>query len=280
MSVNYRNLSVDFQIQSVSHRRTWAETTRPGVAPIEFLMIVPVIVGFTAVMLWMARVQNRSIQVGIIAEVTAAEQSVVMTQKSTLPASGELGYLADAGELQQLVSAFFPGLSVTKGAIHGTGSLDTGEGVNNLIQPIGMVHDEHWLMSHSFESEVFAFPQNPSDQPALTFPASIQGIAPQISDLGLFRNLLQFSGKRHSINLANVNSLIKDVDEAKRQIQEAIQRIRSEIKSLEERIRRLREQIPPDWGAIRNLQRELDQKRKQEQRLLDGLRHAGHVRSN
>lgn len=248
--------------------------TRSGTAPIEFLMFIPVVVGFMAVMIWMVRVQNRAIQVGINAEVAASEQAVIQSQQAALPTSKQLGHLSAAGDFQQLVDAFVTGLSATKGVIHTSNTLDTGEGVANLIQPVGTVQDEHWLLAHSFEAEVFAFPQQPSEQRELTFPTSILGIAPQIGDLNRFRYLLQFSGQGHTMTGDSVQSLNDGVIDSQQKIRKALEEVRSKIAEIESKIRQLQNQPDPDWAAIQKLRQELDKLRQQEQKLKQGLRHA------
>lgn len=205
-------------------------------------MFIPVIAGFMAVTIWMVRVQNRAIQVGINAEAAAAEQAVIQSQQSVLTASQHLGLLPAAKEFQQLVNSFASGLKVTQGTIHATAALDTGEGVANLIQPAGTVHDEHWLLAHSFESEVFAFPQERSEQRELTFPQSIRGIAPQISDLNRFRDLLRFSGKGHSIQADYEEALRENLEESRKKILDGLQAVRSRIAEQESHLRQLESQ--------------------------------------
>ncbi len=248
---------------------------RSGVAAIEFLIYMPIFVAFVATMFWLVRVQNTALEVGILAETKAAEKAVLLAHHSQLKHSESFAATAAMAELQELVQGFSHGLGVTKGLVTGESTLDTGEGVWGTVTAVGTTQDQHTLLTHSWESDVFSFPQTKSDQAELTLPASVKGIAPKISDLAAFRALLSFDGGAAGhLGSSAINHLRKSVKQQRDNLPGKLVNLRSEIASLETELSNLLKAPVPDWTEIRRVREIIADKRQSEQKLIEAIRDA------
>ncbi len=250
-------------------------SSRRGVAPIEFLLYMPIFVAFVATMFWLARVQHIALQVGLLAETEAAEKAVLLAHHSRLQQSEGFASTAAMEELQRLVQGFSDGLDVTQGLVTGESTLDTGEGVWGAVAAVGTTQEQHALLAHSWETEVFSFPQTKSEQAELTLPASIKGIAPHVGDLDAFRTLLSFGGGASGfVGNSAIQQLRKSVEQQRDDLPGKLAELRREIAAIESELIKLLNVAEPDWGRIQRVREDIARKRQSEQQLRKAIHNA------
>lgn len=164
---------------------------RKGVAPLEYLMIIPVIASIIALLAFVARVHTKSLETGQDAELASVQKSVEMISAAQLENSISASGLASS-DLKQLVKGFRPSHSPEKGLVISvsSGSLDPAD--TKVVGDIGPIEDGHLQFGHAWDQKYFEFPQSESAQPQLTMPKAIRGIAPSITNFREFRSLLEF----------------------------------------------------------------------------------------
>lgn len=163
--------------------------SRQGVASIEYLMFMPVLIGFATATMLVVRMHHSLQTTSLAADTAAAEKAVVelrelrLAQMPTFTANPH-------PELSQLVKAFQPKLDIRAGLAIGSAEQDTGAGIEPLgIDSLGTATSATYFLASAWEDTVFAFPMARSKQRPLTFPASIRGIAPGMRSLTEFTRL-------------------------------------------------------------------------------------------
>ena len=140
---------------------------------------------------------------------------------------------------------------------------------------MGPVSDKLQFMVHDWEDAVFEFPQRASQQPQLTLPKQIRGIAPGSTDLDAFTRLQSFNGGTFGGVfgiLANVGSSLQS---AQSRISQSLDRVNQQISRTEDTLRRLRDATFPDFDAIDQAESRLRTLREHRSTLKEGQRNAG-----
>ncbi len=242
-------------MQPANHSR---QSTRLGIAPLEFIMFLPVLVGFILFMLWIYRVQGTAILTNQEAELNAIEQAVHVVTREHLLSTDQL-HPSDVKELEQLVHGFVPQLPVGSGVVTGSAERDDRAGVPMIAKPIGSLRSRHLTLTHAWESEVFNFPQSPNAQAPLTLPACLRGIAPNFGDLTAFKQLQRFQVS--SASLASVvrakEKLQQNTQNATRVVRQQLQELADQADEIQQQITTLQAQLPVDQKTIAALQQEL-----------------------
>jgi hypothetical protein len=233
---------------------------RRGVASIEFAMFVPVLVGFAAITLYVARIHHAKQLSSINANVDAIEEAVLAKERGNSP---QLPSFAgtDSQELKQLLDAFDANLVPRAGLAIGQGVQDSGEGIESLeIAAPGPAKDSIGFLCDSWEKDILTFPVTSPEQPECTLPPSIRGIAPQLSNPAVFTALLNFgvSGGQADTNSSKqatelLSQFLNAQDDAIKASIGASQRLVQVISNLEEELADLREQPEPNFDRIREL---------------------------
>lgn len=211
---------------------------RHGVAPLEVAMFLPVLVAFLVVIMYLARIHQAKQHAMLIAECQAAENAILAEatgQLANLP-----GYVGtDSPDLVQLVRAFQPGLDIKAGGIAGKGESDTGEGVFGDIPPAGTAESRIGFLSQTWESPVLAFPRSASEQPPLTLPRAIRGIAPGMSRLDPFTTLQNFASGASTSSPPSLGTLQNAQQTAVRVAESELARLDRIISELQRRLETL-----------------------------------------
>lgn len=176
-------------LRCTRHHRRSQRITRRGTAPLEFLMMLPMILSIVVFALWVYRVRNAALLAGLQAELATLEQAARIDNLHDLGSAEELS-IGSSMAFNQLVQAFHPNLSVGSGWITSVATMPTGAGAPGIGGPAGETSDSHAMLSHAFTGEVLQFPTNSSDQPPLTLPPCAGGVVPGLSGLGSFTQLL------------------------------------------------------------------------------------------
>ncbi len=242
---------------------------RRGTAPIEFVFFLPIFVCFLVVIIWITRVNNAAIQASLDAESEVVKEAALMVTQNRLPESENL-HQPTSPELANLIRGFDPTADLFGGKVAGYGERDTGEGVGQLIPAAGSAFDEQQALAHTWESELFQFPISRSEQPPLTLPSSVRGIASTITNINAFSGLLSFSGKSNSGASALVDTTKNKLGSSLPRIDAAIAQLKSDINRLEQQIRSLQNEPLSDPKWISRLQNELAAKKRQLQKLIQG----------
>ena len=226
---------------------------RAGVSSIEFAMFIPVLIAFASATMFVIRVHQAQQRSALDATMIAAEKAEKTRQ------SKQLGQLpswtgADSPDLVQLVQAFQPKLDIKAGLAVGHGEVATGGGIaGNDDLAVGPASADTEFLSHSWETDVLLFPVASDQQRPLTFPASVRGVAKQLSDLTEFTKLALVSvGGRASHSAVTVIADVPKGVSSDSQIspeglsqtqQHAIQTARRELNKLRDEILRLEQEI-------------------------------------
>ena len=213
---------------------------RLGVASIEFLMFIPVLIAFSMVTMYVIRIHQAQQVSTLDAEIQEVESEVLTVQEHRL-ASTSAWQGRVSSDLKQLVRAFQPNLDIKAGLVIGTGTHETGgtgAGSNNgVFQDAGPAENSIRLLSHAWESEVLPFPTASSEQPELTFPASVRGLAPSIRNLSLFTALKSFGYGTTSSQSSNEPPPVAQLrKEAEKSVANDLATIRQQIANLEKRL--------------------------------------------
>lgn len=162
---------------------------RSGIASIEYLMFMPILIAFAAATTFVIRIHHAQHRSSLEAETAAAEQAIVMMQKNRL--SDMPVFVGKSHpDLAQLVRGFQPKLDIKAGLSIGEAEKEVGEvGPALHAPPTGPAYSASMFLTGAWEADVLAFPASSAQQRPLTFPASIRGIAPGIRNLSEFANL-------------------------------------------------------------------------------------------
>jgi hypothetical protein len=247
-----------------------------GIAPIEFLMFLPFFVAFLLVILWVARVKNAELDAGREASVMVMAFAARMEDRDTMDARS-LGGDLDAGDLQRLVDGFQPGMELLNGFASGAGEADSGDGIQRVVEPIGPVSDKIQYMVHDWEDVVFEFPQRSSQQPQLTLPKQIRGIAPGSTNLAAFARLQSFGGGTFGGVFGILADVGSSLQSAQARISQSLDQVNRQISRTEDTLRSLRDATFPDFDAIRQAESRLRTLREQRSSLREGQRQAGNA---
>lgn len=255
-------------------RRALARHTRirRGVAPIEFLLYLPVFSVFMLVLIWVSKVRLAEMQAGYEAADQVQGEAAQSDQRNEVP-GGEAWADLRAPELRQLVDGFEPGLSLSSGGIQATGDVDSGAGVPMAISPLGSLRDFSVLMTHAWEDRVFDFPDGNGEQPQLTLPPEVSGVAVGLGDLAAFTRLRNFSGGSLASALPALGTIGQSLVEAARALQEGIRSLENSIAQIDAQLAALRSSEFPDEAQIRALEEERREQARQLSQLKKGLEH-------
>lgn len=242
---------------------------RRGLAPIEFIPFLPIFVIFLLVLMWIARVRLSEAQAGLLAEEHALASVAEHELAGNIPGEGNWDPLR-APELRALVHAFEPGLPLTSGGVREVARADSGEGVPMAVDALDPAVDFSERLVHSWEDQVFAFPQNSGQQPQLTLPAEVRGIVPQLGDLAAFKRLAEFSNAAGVGGGSALRSLGRDTRAAGDAIREGIESAEQAIATVSAQIDELRSLPFPDASQIAELEAERAQLVNQLDQLQDG----------
>lgn len=245
---------------------------REGIAPIEFLVYLPIYIVFILVTVWVARIRLAEMEAASIAAFEVQSQVAESDQHQQLPEHANWNDL-DAEALRQLVDGFHRGLSLASGSVRHKGSADTGEGVPDVIEPLGSVENVNEQLTHSWEDLVFDFPDNAGEQRQLTLPSVIRGIVPRFGDLAAFTALENFSGGSPGASLSGLGSLGRRAIQSASRIREESQKLEASIRETTQQIDMLRGEEFPDWGKIRELENKRRELTDYLAKLSKGLEH-------
>ncbi len=245
---------------------------REGIAPIEFLVYLPIYIVFILVTVWVARIRLAEMEAASIAAFEVQSQVAESDQHQQLPEHANWNDL-DAEALRQLVDGFHRGLSLASGSVRHKGSADTGEGVPDVIEPLGSVENVNEQLTHSWEDLVFDFPDNAAEQRQLTLPSVIRGIVPRFGDLAAFTALDNFSGGSSAASLSGLSSLGRRAIQSASRIREESQKLEASIRETTQQIDMLRGEEFPDWGKIRELENKRRELTDYLAKLNKGLEH-------
>lgn len=232
-------------------------SSRRGAASIEFLMFMPVLIGFAALTMYVIRILNARQISTIQAEVLAKEQEIIIAKTKRLGQT-QSWEGTDSPDLKRLIRAFQPKLDVKAGLVVGKGIEETGASIAAAGVPdAGSAENSIGFLSHAWEKEVLPFPTKKSQQPPLTFPATIRGIAPNI-DLNEFTKLASF-GMNGMSNRSTPGLVSRLVDRAKSQINRELPEIQNKIQLLGRKLLDLQNSPVPNGNEISKTQKELQE---------------------
>lgn len=244
------------------------DALRGGVASIEFIMMLPVLVTFVAVAFWAARAGKAGLQAGQAAEESTYEISVQSHELDRLKQQSALDCI-EQPELKQLVNAFVPQLKLDGGVNESQASRDGGEGVYGATRAVGEASDKDMFLSHPWESIVFAFPTHKSQQRPLTMPESMRGIAPDVVDLNEFTKLLEFDGMASAANMGNLQ---RSLNRSSSKTDDDLERVARDIDEAEDNLAELQRAQPVDYVKVNALRQEIDKLRKEQRDLQKAKR--------
>ena len=234
---------------------SFSHSSRRAVASIEFLMFMPVLIGFAALTMYVIRVLNAQQISTIQAEVLAKEQEIKIAKTRRLSQT-QSWKGTDSPDLNRLVRAFQPKLDVKAGLVVGKSIEESGASIAAAgIPDAGSAENAMGFLGHAWEKEVLPFPTQKSQQPPLTFPSTIRGIAPNI-DLNEFTKLASF-GMNGVSNGSMPGVVSRLVVRAKSQIKKELPQIQNKINVLERKLLDLQNNPMPDRNEISKTQREL-----------------------
>lgn len=160
-----------------------------GVASIEYLMFMPILLAFAAATTFVIRIHHAQHRTSLEADTAAVEKAVVMLQQQRLAAMPAFVGKPHA-DLAQLVRGFQPRLDIKAGLALGEAEKEIGEVSPALnAPPPGPAFSASMFLAGSWEADVLAFPTTSGQQRPLTFPAAIRGVAPGIRNLSEFSKL-------------------------------------------------------------------------------------------
>lgn len=253
------------------HRTAW--TRRRGIAPIEFLLYLPIYIVLILLSVWATRIRLAEMEAASIAALEVQSQIAQSDQEHALPDRAGGWSDIDAEALRQLVDGFQRGLSLTSGSVRHKGTADTGEGVPDVIEPLGSVENVNEQLTHGWEDLVFDFPDNSSEQRQLTLPRVIRGIAPDFGDLSAFTALENFSGGSPAASLRGLGALGSQAIQSASKLREESQKLENSIRETTQQIDMLRGEEFPDWGKIRELENKRREMTDDLAKLQQGLEH-------
>ena len=229
-------------------------------------MILPVIAAFLGVILWIVQVQRAGLKVGQDAREAMELEQWTLDSPAALGASTQLPDVT-AQELDTLLRGFVTASRVTTsaGIATGTAELETGEGIPGLVGPAGSTRDQLAVLTNDWSGNVLQFPAGPSQQKPLHLPVQIRGIAPQITKLDEFEQLLDFHGGATGGALRALQHAQNTHAESFSIIESGMQDVRATIAELEDRLR-----LVVDPQELADLEAQLNESRKH----LAALQHA------
>ena len=259
---------------NIQQQRVKNTKNRSGVAPLELLLFLPIYLAFIAAMVWIARVRLAELEAASDTASMVQEEVALSDHEQIVPDGGNWAEL-QAPALRKLVDGFEPGLSLVSGGVYHAESVDTGTGVNGLIERSGTVSDANEQLTHAWEDQVFDFPKHHTEQLQLTLPQAIRGIAPDLRDLEAFSALKDFSGGSPAGGIDDLAGMGRQAAQAVTQISNGIRSLERAIAEITTQIEALRQEEFPDWGRIRSLESQRRQWMNQLAALRGGQEHVG-----
>lgn len=247
---------------------------RLGVAPIEFLMFLPVAIAFAAMTMYIIRIHEAKQRSTLNAEILAVEQGVLMAQQKRLDQQPAYGG-SDSVDLSQLVAAFHQTSDINSGIVAGRSEVDSGEGVHGIAKPAGAARAEIGFLSHAWEAEILPFPIHRTQQPPLTLPECVRGIAEDLSDLNQFTQLAALgrgdSGGVSGGVSGSADQLAKSQQAAVQIGKRELAKLNQSISELEKKLKRFNLNPWQHESEIRQLEKRLRQARSDRDRLAEVL---------
>ncbi|WP_442508567.1 hypothetical protein SH528x_000091 [Novipirellula sp. SH528] len=242
-------------------------SVRHGVAPIEFLMFLPVVIAFAAITMYIIRIHEAKQRSTLNAEISAVEEAVIAAQEQRL---AELpGYNGtDSPDLAQLVSAFQKApLNIKDGIAAGESEVDSGEGVYGGIEAAGAAKAKIEFLSHSWESDVLPFPTTRNQQPPLTLPQSVRGIASNLVDVQQFAQLASLGGGISGGFSGSTVSLARTQQAAIQTGKREFEKLNKSISQMEKKLTELKRDPIANEAEIRDTEAKLRRASSQRDRL-------------
>jgi hypothetical protein len=245
---------------------------RTGIAPLEFVMFLPVFVAFILLFMWISRVQNHAILASLETDLAVQRKAIRLAEEQTLATSK--GFIVEeSGDLQQLLEGFRSDIRPGQGIVDSDVQRDTGPGIRGVVAAAGLVKDAGMRLADTWGDSVFQFPEHRNEQRPLELPEVVSAIAPRLTRLDAFRGLLEFGGRP----LANAGGLVGNLSQQALQaadtVEQAVDKLRSEIDSIEQEIEKLKQMEIVDWDRINQLRRTLAEKQGQLTTLSAALPH-------
>lgn len=248
---------------------------RVGIASIEFVLFIPIFLGFAIFVAWVFRVHTAVLQAGIDAEAKAALNATILLETNRFQLT-DTTVVAHATDLAQLVNGFNSQVKIGSGVVEDMAKRETGEGHKGITRPVGDAVDGHLVLAHAWESDVFSFPTNRREQPPLTLPAAVRGIAPALTDLNVMASLprIVVDPQAKSENAQRRTELQKDLASSIRSSQAALKDVLEKINSTKQAIAREETKSPVDQAALAKLRTELAKYEEYRVKLQDAIQQA------
>jgi len=244
---------------------------RLGVAPIEFLMFLPVIIAFSVLTMHVIRVHEAKQRATLNAEILAVEQRVIVDQQKRLATQPSYRG-SDSADLAQLVTAFQKISDIKSGIVMGRSEVDSGEGVPGIAKPAGVARTEIGFLSHAWEADFMPFPTQRAEQSPLTLPECVRGIAQDLGDLKRFAQLAALSGAASGGFSGSAEQLATSQQAAVQIAKRELEKLNKSISEMERKLNQLNLNPSENESEIREIEKRLRQARSYRDRIADALR--------
>ncbi|WP_442508560.1 hypothetical protein SH528x_000083 [Novipirellula sp. SH528] len=245
----------------------YRSVVRHGIAPIEFLMFLPVVIAFAAMTMYIIRIHEAKQRSTLNAEISAVEEAVIAAQEKRL--ADLPGYSGtDSADLAQLVAAFpRKPLDIKAGIAVGESEVDSGEGVYGGIKAAGAANAKIEFLSHAWESDVLPFPTRRNQQPPLTLPQSVRGIASNLVDVQQFAKLASLGSGISGGFSGSAEGLARTQQAAIQTGKRELEKLNKSIDQMERKLTELKRDPITNEVEIREIEAKLRQASSQRDRL-------------